>query len=316
VTDKLISAGCDWASVSVSGDGIKALMEYSLPSANGDCQSYWKGYREHETRCLKYCGVCDRHKSPYQKSREHGFMYELWNWRGEQALRIGCGLNDVPELKRSDIRCTRLDMKFDFQFWEDASVRPMDIRDGWKAVWQDEKGLKGEISGEDGTPEHTAYIGGKASGRRIRIYRKDIKDPQHYPGAGGSIIRIELVLKDEWAQKALYCLMDDREAGVRMCAGHIQEMTGWSPLPAAGEIPLAEPKEKSDMGRRIAAVVKQYGLVLAACERNGIDLSSLLKAHVKQGRRSAYYRYQGMNRECEEMGAERILSAASDLLQP
>ena len=303
----LLCAGCDYLTVSMSAS-MAEILKGAFPLAREQSPMHFKGFKFHEMRA-SLGGACDRHWGPHTGSKVRGKDFELWGWRGEVAsgalysIRNGAGILNTSEL----FVATRFDMAFDFHC--DPDLSPMSVRDAWAAVWREELRLRGRIAGEDSSADHTAYIGGMTSDRMIRIYRKDLER-----GFGIPTLRVELVLKGEFAQEALEKSLENDRIGVDCCAAHVFAMTGCEFLDHLHPVRLRTPKKKVPIAATLAAMVEQYSLVLTVASELGIDLDSLTGARARQISRATRYKWKRALEEAREAGGEEIRRAALDLV--
>jgi len=120
----------------------------------------------------------------------------------------------------------------------------------------------------------TRYVGAPESSRRIRVYRKDLRD-EGWLFQFGSTLRVELVMRHEVA-KAWWKVFDrDEVEGMRVAAGHINEMVGlpvqaeWSEVPRPGVEPVV------DAAQMVFEFLKQNEVMLIVCDTLGINLGQL-----------------------------------------
>jgi hypothetical protein len=324
--ERLICGGCDWLSLSVFGESIASLEQYSVVKNDKDAPTFM-GFKMHELRAF-IGSTADRHYMPHSKSPKHGHRYELWNWRGEQARSIGPAIsggwwqtiNDTvakgdldrdSAVKTEGMRATRVDIAFDLHCT--AECRPVDLRDGCADVWRVERGMQGEIGGQDGTPEHTAYIGGRSAERRIRIYRKDIESPWMYDGM--HVMRVELVLKEQFAREAFWTMLSGEQAFLEAAAAHIEDMTGMRVAPVVGEIPTREAKEMPELAAAVAAMIRQYGPLLFILKETGTSVDRLVSHRVNGLSRTSRWRLKKKLKQARAAGSASIEQGAYDLLQ-
>jgi len=267
---------------------------------------HFKGYKFHEFRDV-LGGQCDRHWGAHTPSKTKGPDCELWAFRGERGLMTGTMLRQAGIGPSDEASCTRFDMAFDFHC--EVDLRPVALRDSWARVWRDELRLKGQIKGEDGSCDHTAYIGGGSAMRQIRIYRKDIER-----GRGAPTLRVELVLKGEWAEAAHGALMRCDQDAVKLCASHVLTVTGFLPVPDFDNIPLRTPAAKVPIAASIAYMLRTGAKALRVAADLGLDLLPLLELVERQQSKSTRGRVKRAGKEAAEAGLDAVRADIQDLL--
>jgi len=302
----LMSAGCDWLSTTMptaSGCELQSILSDVDPTI----QHPWKGYQKHEAR-KTLGGFCHRHWGPYTPSKEWGSDYESWIWTGQTALSAGAFVRDV----KGAIKATRLDCAFDFAC--EAGLAPAAVVEGWASTWRDVRGLTPGMSGEGHDDRaYTAYIGGKTSDVRVRVYRKDIESPSDYPAP---TMRVEIVLKGEQCAKAFERMfLESDQACIRYCASLLERATGFVAVPSDGRIPEREPREKVMIAESIAALIDQWGPVLHAVRVLGVDLGALIDERMRHSSRMAVSRLNRRISQGREAGARLIVQQAMDILR-
>ncbi len=208
-------------------------------------------------------------------------------------------------------------MAFDYHC--DEVLDPESLLKAWEPVWSDEVGLEAGVAGHGDPKSYTRYIGGMTSGRRLRIYRKDLER-----GGGDALLRVELVLKGELAHSILWemlcvkagsCDQWRRDlAAVEHAAGHVVEMTGFFPVPEWENVPMRVAKPRVKIAATIAAMATQYVKALAICEAMDIDLQPLVEARKVQLSRASKHRHKKALEEAEESSAAEIQAQALDLV--
>jgi hypothetical protein len=129
-------------------------------------------------------------------------------------------------------------------------------------------------AGDSGVFTH--YVGSANSERRIRMYRKDLQD-DGVLFQFGPTLRVEVVLKGDHAKAAWVQYENDADSLARVCAGHVEQMTGHAVQSESLEpMPLVLPEV--ELSSSLFALMKQHGSTLAACASVGIDVQTLARA--------------------------------------
>jgi len=71
-------------------------------------------------------------------------------------------------------------------------------------------------------------------------------------------IRIEIRLKGDWAKGGFSSLLESDEKFIRVCAGHIEDMTGFQAVPET-DVPVRVSRARSTLAASLAALVDQWG---------------------------------------------------------
>lgn len=219
-------------------------------------------------------GYAWRRTDPISRSKRFGKAYESWEASGAASQHLA----DV--FKAYQGAPSRIDIAFDFRV---PSELLADHVIEHQAEYLERRRLALGIAGQDG--RNTRYVGSKDSERRIRIYRRDFKDPD-LVREFGPLLRVELVLKKRQA-KALWCeYRISRGQALAVAAAHVRDMLGlqlygeWSEIPPLEAVP--EQTRGAEMVYRFCA---QNAVMLQAAKRLGIDVGALadLIATQKQG---------------------------------
>lgn len=322
---KLITVGCDWLSLTMSAASGDILSGWTLPKKD-EKLPVSKGFAGHEWRST-LGGRIERHSAPYTASRRKGWgkSYEQWLWRGEyargsiDALNGGfaeyakiTGLDGGTSSARfnwDDVKVTRIDIAFDFQVEKDA--KPLEWRESCRDVW-DSQGIGENFYGELNGPKHTAYIGGPTAERRIKFYRKDIRDPHVYPGA--NVMRLELTLCAPWTRGLLESLRKGESEVCKAAASHVEQLTGWRLL-NDGDVPEREKRPKPQIAGKVAALVKQYSDIVSVLDSLDADIMPLVNMHRMAKSERSKRRGRATLLEAKEAGLTAIMKEAAVLLQ-
>jgi len=314
----LISVRCDWLSLSCSALCARHLQDATKDAEGAGMKPYAKGFAEHEWRqCLG--GQCQRHKGPHSRSKRWGKGYELWSWTGSNADSARSVLNQVDSAER-DWKCTRLDVAFDFAC--DPAASALDFGEAWSEHTEAME-LECGPSGLGDRVTWSWYVGSRNSVRRVRVYRKDIEsgkcsapsdDGEESPYAMPPTMRVEVELHDQWADKCMRSMLVDEQAGFRMAAAHVVELTGFVPCAEVGTLPKLDPDEPSDIAAKVAAMVTQYGPVLEACKAAGVDLDALLAVREARASRTSAYRLRKLVEAARAEGGRKITAEAAGLV--
>lgn len=259
---RLMGVGVDYLTVTVGSTAAQDL----LVQTDHDEDGYGvEGFRSSELRlCLG--GECWRRWDPRSPSKRWGLDYESWRWPGE------CARLAWMHLPREDVRASRIDVAFDFQCGRD--VRPEHLVQH-VAPWLKQRGIKTGSTGEDGV--YTWYIGGKQSERRIRVYRRDLRDGSGVLVEMGAVLRVELQLTDDHADAMLQVLSrGGTQVGWAAAAAHIREMTGLE-VQTCGEVPTLPTVEDADQEAQLWQFIEQHGERMDAWARMGVDVLRLAR---------------------------------------
>ena len=206
-----------------------------------------------------------RKTGPVYPSKNWGSDYLCYELSGPNSQLLAASLRPDDELRSS-----RIDIAFDFKV--PADYMADQLADELRQHHMD----LGIISGINGQGDvNTRYIGSKTSDRRIRIYRKDLRDAELF-ATTGPVLRIELILKGKHARKFFHEYLLDPDDSLRVAAGHILEMTGLNPLPR--EVVTPPPLDRGfvgDAAQEVFQFVRQNGQQLEAFRAAGIDLNDL-----------------------------------------
>ena len=167
-------------------------------------------------------------------------------------------------------------------------------------------------------PWLTRYVGSRTSERRVRIYRKDQEDAV-LGELLGPLMRVEVVLRKDWAERWWSVWERDDEAGKRAAATAIEDMTGvrvWGD--EREEMPGLVRPDQCDEAQRVLAFLEQYGDAVQRWSAAGLDVLGLAKeaADAKRLKCDRVTRWRGERRaeELQRMGASEIEAMVRVLL--
>lgn len=275
---KFESCNVDFLTVTIGSEPAEKLLESTVIVQNGrGDKGFCKSDQRERSGFLFW-----RSYEPYSESEKYGRNYESWS----------CAGSDSPKFARwlisSGVYCraSRIDLAYDCRC--DKKLSAAEVGDLIAAFAVDHRDLKmggAETRTRDGVVK-TVYVGGQTSEKRIRIYRKDLEEPE---AVDGPTMRFELVGK-KWTARTLWALLagyreDYREEPKRawddcMSVGRslIQQMSGVV-LPG----PLREPPEKEPQAVRsviskVEAALRQCGKTFRALRDRGISIDDLLES--------------------------------------
>lgn len=290
-----IGVSVDWLSVTVSTEVGKGLI---LATREDEAGAGMRGFRRSERR-LAMGGRCWRRWEPVTPSREWGTGYECWEFSGEAA-----GPSAALLRGKAGVRPSRVDVAWDFGVGDGLLA---DEVAEWFRAGAESRGLSPGVSGESGV--NTRYWGSARSGRRIRIYRKDLESPG-WRELVGPTMRIEVVLKDEWARGWWAAWSGGDQAGYRAAAGCVREMVEMDVMDGA-EVMESPRLPESTEAERLAVFVRQYAGQVRAWEVAGIDVWGMLRGY-RAGSRMAGSRESRRLREIAESGGGQAVAELAD----
>lgn len=258
----LIGEGIDWLTVTV-GDP-EALAELLRKTSLKEAGKGLRGFEASERR-LCYGGECWRRYRPFTASQTWGRDYECWEWESELADSAAW------QLRGLQVRPSRVDLAWDY------SINERITADSWYRHIRrhaKEQGISLGVAGQGGV--NTRYVGSSSSSRRIRCYRKDLQNDL-VKAQFGPVLRVELILRDEYAQQFWSEWSKGSEFAYQLGAAHIRAMTGFLCRP--GEVGVIGPLHVrgSDELGTLLALRRQYGEFLAVCLEAGIPDKELLQ---------------------------------------
>jgi hypothetical protein len=173
------------------------------------------------------------------------------------------------------------------------------------------------ISGQAGV--NTCYVGAASSERRLRIYRKDLQD-ESYKAAYGPCMRVEVVLKGDYARaawKSAQAASQGYEQRLAQAASaHISDMTsGALTMLQDAELPPTMAPATSSPAESIAAMVRQYWSWLGVCESLGVDLAELVEQQRQAVGRETAWRHKQRLAQAREQGSESLSAEVCTILQ-
>jgi hypothetical protein len=261
VPGELVGAGIDWLTVTVGELGAGALLAQSRLEEAGVAM---RGFGRSESRATMG-GHAWRRWEPHQPSKRWGLGYESWEWSGSDARWPASFLRSL------EAQPSRVDVAFDLAV--EDSVRSETVIDADLQRWiESEHGMKVGAMTDDGV-DVTRYVGARAADRRLRVYRKDLKD-QAWLIEHGPVLRVELVLRGAWSQAWWSVWKEQELRGIEAAAAIVEEITGRRVMAAAEPVPrpLADPGVDLDAAQYVLEFVKQHASALDAIAAMGVDL--------------------------------------------
>lgn len=294
----LFGCGVDWLTCSMSSEVAAELVSLSELVEEGTKRL---GFARSERRTM-YGGEGWRRWEPHQASRRWGKDYESWEWSG------AAGGWAASWLRGRDAKPTRVDVAFDFEV--SAQVLADTVADRFEA-WSSRRFTTG-IAGQGGV--NTRYVGAVSSPRRLRVYRKDLREVG-WAAEFGPILRVEVVLKEEFAEDwwARWCVSE--EGAVRRAAHHVFELTGFDVLSDAEAVPsLCRPAASWELADKLFWMFRQYGAVLDAAFEAGIDLVAIAGELERRPGRMAAWRRAQLAKSIQGVGPGAVESALRTML--
>jgi len=280
----LLNEGVDFLRVTV---GKGAVVDKLLSSTElGEPVAGGQGFAVAVKR-LCPGGFVIRRSDPYSKAKKWGLDYESWQWPG-CAAAWGAGL-----LRGEDVKATRFDVAWDFVV--DPEFMPADVVNAVRGHIE-RLGMEPGVSGPE--KSCTYYIGARSSERMVRIYRKDIRD-QVYGKLYGPVMRLEVELKGHKAQECWATWQRDKESAFAMAGKQLQDLMGFRVRENVQYVEERTEKESLGLLGRVASLINQRGMMMAACFAAGIPLDELCGLRVQGMSRTSDYRFRMLVRELE-----------------
>lgn len=249
-------------------------------------------------------GQAWRRFDPRQPSKLWGLDYESWEASGSASWCL------ARDLRGRVVRPSRVDVAWDYE------VPPEVLADEAAAPFIEgarRKGFGSGISGHGGV--NTLYIGSPNSERRIRVYRRDLRDPAVL-FVQGPILRVEVVLRGDVARAWWPVYAASESAGFAAAAAHVFEMTGRRVQPEVGAVPeLAERPAAIDAAQMVLHFVEQHASMIDAIGHAGIDLFGLAGL-VRQGwSQRTVYRHRQRVAALVSAGGDRVESIVRVMIE-
>jgi len=337
----LIASEVDFLGITTSSFSSEYLMNNTEFVADG---KRTKGYSQSQQRLFGN-SVCWRKYMPHQKSKRYGkcgFKYESWEWAGSSAAKaweLSLGLDMINHGKFGDEdyqpaipRATRLDVAYDYvcaehetttflaelmfkQFEQyNRNVAAHNRRQKFKKYHMKKiknPWVKPEVSGALG--ELTYYLPRRTGPARfVRIYRKDIQNPEYCDVYGVKyIMRIEVVLKEDWALKAWNARKDGGHFSVAAYAA--AELTGIR-LEYRSRKELLSPEEVADEAQRMFNMCQQYKAVVPMWDELGMDWNNVMtRLNVAQSKASRS-KIKKRHKYIKAVGPDKVMARVNVLV--
>lgn len=272
-------SGVDFCTVTVSEDAGRVLLAKTLPSEPGGARTGFK-VSEHRV-CMG--GFVWRRWEPIQPSKDFGERYESWECESQASRWLDA------EALALEARPTRLDYAYDFAC--DIDLFPRDVLSVFRHHL-----VKTRMEPHFAGPESscTVYVGSRTSDRRVKIYRRDLKDEALLLDGYPPMVRVEVELRGD----AVRALWSHRKAtgddGKAIAATHVADLIGYAvqdhldPLP-----PLpAEATDEADVAQMLLQFIEQNASMLDAVRLLGVDLSPFVRSRVAGFSRMTEWRHR------------------------
>jgi hypothetical protein len=170
-------------------------------------------------------------------------------------------------------RPSRIDIAFDFACEPDFMADDLVPH---YAAWAASKGITLGISGHGGV--NSQYVGSPSSDRRVRTYRRDLKDRVASCFLGAEL-RIELVLRREQAVAWWSIFQRSKEEALAAAAWHVHEMTGLHVQESMHAVPPFVMPECASEADAICQFLRQHGDRVSSWITAGIPLLELAQEY-------------------------------------
>jgi len=243
-----------------------------------------------------------RRFDPIQSSLKFGRDYESWMFRSVASHLMTQYLLTVPGV--ADISYpSRIDLTYDFEC--PSEYYPASFIDDHRSKIK-ERRLEVHTAG----PEFigTRYIGSRKSDDYVRIYRKDLEDDSYKK----PVLRIELEIKGDraklyWSEACTFGL----ERVMRGGSAAFWVKTGFELLPDSLEMPSCPPSKVAPFADSFCSMLYQYGPILFAADRAGIDLAGFAQYRVENSSRNTKWRF---DQKCRELDGLDLADLCSQIM--
>lgn len=273
-----LGAGVDFCTVTLPTESARHLLDQT---GNYEAGSGYNGFQSSEQRVI-LGGFAWRRWNPVTPSNQFGTDYESWESSGEASRALAQLALKVPGY------ATRQDYAFDFGCSPD--LMPRDLlplfRDHIAA-----KGMEASFAGPESSC--TVYVGSRNSDRRLKIYRRDLKDEALIVSGAPPMIRVEIEIKGDPCKALWFHRRTTAVDGLSIAATHIADMIGWavyddlSPLPD----PL-EATDEADAAQMLLQFIEQNASLIEAAAAVGLDLARLARVRLGTASRATQWRHQ------------------------
>lgn len=233
--------------------------------------------------------------------------WETWLWASQHADFW------VKKLAGKG-RPSRLDVAWDFECGDELTATR--FFDAFMRSAVESKRVKIEAKGPEPLPgevdSRTWMIGAASSLWRLRIYRKDLQQPELSVLGIGPLMRVELICTDEAAHRIWPLVASDVEASYAALASKVEAMTGFVVQAERCDIPQFVKPAELDLQQMVFSFVRRNAVFLAALDEAGISPGRMAAA-VSQSR-AGEYRKRGLLRKLTDAGAVQIEEAVMSRL--
>lgn len=267
----LSGVGFDYLTVTVpTQTSAELLLHHSAHHEPGNPST---GFKATEQRVCQG-GYCWRKYDPHQPSKLWGTDYESWEFSGATSS------DPIRLLRAQPAQPSRIDIAFDYTVSKD--LYPMQL----EPLFLEHCNANGtDIEWKGKRLKQTVYVGSQHSRRRIRIYRRDLKNLL-LAEEGIHILRVELELKKDMARAFWrHYVEHGQESAYEAAAAHVAEMIGYAPIETTTGVPeVLRTNEDAQAYQMLLQFVNQNAVMIQACERCGIDLAKLTDHKIQRAK--------------------------------
>lgn len=276
------SRGVDWLTLTMPTAMAQELVAGSSLVEVGQPKL---GFERTERRMMSG-GFAWRKFEPRSLSKSWGREYETWEWSGG-------GSDVIAKALAPRGRPSRIDVAWDFECPGDLSAAKF-FRSMMRRHVVAETRLcvepKGPMPRRGEFDSRTWMIGAASSDWRLRVYRKDIQQPE-LQQIVGPLMRVELIASDVNAQRLWIAFGEDPQRGYAAAARQVERMTGLAPQIGMVELPHLDKPPVLEVAQRFFEFMQQHASTLRAAEEAGVPLARMA-AMLRVGRTTAWSQEQ------------------------
>lgn len=278
VTNWQGTVGVDFWRATLTGEALNTLQAHYIAGSGEMLPRSAKGFH----RAERFNDGMVRRWEPWSDNAD-GTEYESWEFpgtlAGDTAERLGRLLRGVEGVKP-----TLIHLAWDVQ--QQGYPRPWAMRDQHERLRPRSDNKAGRrFEGEDGS--QTWYCGTKSADVRLRVYEKGKQQQSMGIEAPTDWVRVEFELAGAWAPVLAWSAFLRGELPgffAQLCRWYFlgEAVDEFFPEGTAGYILGGEPRKPSPAAATLAALVRQYGMVIESLEEHApgllVDLLALRRS--------------------------------------